>query len=168
MEVQPQASPAATAPSPYAPPVTNPVAMPAAAPGSLVAAVQAGHRYYIIPYVFSVVVLTFRRNMGGVREVSDHNWPVMPLVGAALVTSLFGWWGFPWGIIFSIGALGRLWNGGRDVTFQMLQQVVGPVEAKRILDASPKPVKPVSFWLVRLLVLAGLSPVILLIFLIVT
>lgn len=171
MEVQPQATPYETAPAatvldPYAAPATNPVAMPAAAPGSLVAAVQAGHRFYVIPYVFSVVILTFRRSMGGVREVSDHHWPVMPLAGAALVTSLLGWWGFPWGIVFSIAALVRLWNGGKDVTLQMLQQVVGPAEAKRILDAAPKPVKPPSFWLVRLVVLAGLSPVFGLIFLI--
>ena len=171
MEVHPSPvsypAPEAAAPaSPYAPPVTDPV-VPAGRPATLVEAVQAGHRFYLVPYVISAVVITFRRNMGQVHEVSDGKWPVLPIAGATLLTSLLGWWGFPWGVAFSFATLIRLWNGGKDVTKDLLQQAVGTEEAKRILAAAPKPVKPPSFLLLRLLVLAGLSPAIWIISLIV-
>ena len=154
------AAPASTAADqdPYAPPTAYPVPPPVAQPGSLVEAVLAGHRYYAVPFVFSLAVITFRRTMGGVHEVSDGKWPVLPIAGATLITSVVGWWGFPWGIVYSIAALIRLWNGGKDLTKTMLQQAVGAEEAKRILAAAPKPVRPPSFWLVRLLVLVGLTP----------
>ena len=123
----------------------------------VVKAVMAGKRYVIYPYVASLLVLTFRRNMGSVRLVETGNWPMGPLFGAATITTFFGWWGFPWGIIWSPLALFNLWCGGRDATKEILTDVVGGPEAKRILSIAPKPSPPLSIWLTRLLILVPVS-----------
>ena len=119
----------------------------------VVKAVMAGKRYVIYPYVASLLILTFRRSIGSVRVVETGNWPMGPLFGAATITTLFGWWGFPWGIIWSPVALYNHWRGGHDATKDILSDVVGATEAKRILAIAPRPSPPLTIWLVRLLIL---------------
>lgn len=119
----------------------------------VVKAVMAGKRYVVYPYVASLLILTFRRSMGSVRLVETGSWPMGPLFGAATITTLFGWWGFPWGIIWSPLALFNLWRGGSDATKDILAEAVGFPEAKRILSIAPKPKPPLTIWLVRLLIL---------------
>ncbi|MDB6078073.1 MAG: hypothetical protein JWO82_1820 [Akkermansiaceae bacterium] len=146
-----------TAPTdPYAPPqIHEERVTPQAA--RLVAAVREGQRFYVVPYVYSLVFMTSRKNMGeGVYTVTEGNWPTGEMVRAALVTGLFGWWGIPWGFIWSVPTLIRLWGGGRDLTPAMLKEAVGKDEAKRILATAAKPKKPQVIWAVRAIVLAAL------------
>lgn len=119
----------------------------------MVADVMQGSRYVIYPFVVSILVLSFRRNFGGVRVVRTGSWPIVPLFGAALTTIALGWWGFPWGLIWSPIALFQLWNGGRDFTKDILSNEIGMPEAQRVLAMAPKPKPPASIWLVRLMIL---------------
>jgi hypothetical protein len=138
-------------------PIPSPLpADEASAPQSSIANVvdfvMAGNRFVTIPYVFSMLVLTFRRNMGGVHTVRTGHWPIGQMVQAAIVTSWFGWWGFPFGIIYSILSCYYLFRGGRDATKEILEKTVGREEANRILRAAPKPQLPGSIWIVRAIV----------------
>jgi hypothetical protein len=119
----------------------------------LVGEVMAGRRYVTYPFVVSLLVISFNRNIGGLRTVANGQWPVGPVFGAALVTILFGWWGFPWGIVWTPLALYYLWLGGRDSTKDILTAEIGHVEARRVLKAAPKPRPPGSIWLVRAMIL---------------
>lgn len=93
-----------------------------------------------IPYVISVVVLTFQRNMGGgLHEIRTGEYPIGKMIPAALVTVLIGFWGFPFGILFSILTCFYLWKGGRDATREILEDAVGREEALKILKAAPNP-----------------------------
>jgi hypothetical protein len=130
--------------------------------------VMAGKRYVTYPYVVSILVMSFRRTMGGVRVVETGAWPVGPLFGAALVSGFFGWWGFPWGLVWTPLILHNLWRGGRDATREILTNIVGAPEAKRILKIAPKPKPPGAIWLVRLFLLIPLALVALLVFAIAT
>lgn len=121
---------------------------------SVVDQVMDGNRYVTIPFVVSIVIMSFQRQMGGVHVVGNGSFPTGPLVGASLITVLFGWWGIPFGIIFSFVSCFHLFKGGRDVTFLVLENVVGPEEAKRILKIAPKPKLPASIWLIRAIVIA--------------
>jgi hypothetical protein len=40
-----------------------------------------------------------------------------------MVTLLFGWWGIPWGIIYTFSTLFKNINGGRNVTTEVLQSI---------------------------------------------
>ena len=115
-------------------------------------AVLQGSRFIVVPYNFSIVILAFKRSMGGVKFVAPGQWPMGEVFGATAITGLFGWWGFPFGLIWTVANLFHLWNGGRDVTQQVLAAEIGPVEAKRVIRASHKAKLPAGIWGVRALI----------------
>jgi hypothetical protein len=138
--------------NPYAPPGADPVPGNQE-PSDLEQLVMSGYRFKTIPYVISAVFISFRRSMGGVHEVKTGEWPMGQVIGATCITCLLGWWGFPFGIAWTVISLFHLWGGGQDRTRKILTQVLGAPEAKRILAAAPKPKPPGTIWLVRLLIL---------------
>ena len=82
--------------------------------------VSAQPRYIIFWYVISLLLVTSRRTMQGVFCPSCAPKKAFQ---ASAITWLLGWWGFPWGPIWTIGALYRnLLNGTRpaDVNGQIL------------------------------------------------
>ena len=71
--------------------------------------VTAQPRYVILFEVKSIVVMTFRTPIQGIFCA----WcSARKAVRATLVTWALGWWGFPWGIIYSVHALFRNILGG--------------------------------------------------------
>ena len=118
--------------------------------------VMDGTRFVTIPYVFSIVILSFQRSMGGVHVVRTGEWPGGKMIQATFITCLFGWWGFPFGILFSILSCFHLFFGGRDVTREILERAVSKEEARKILRAAKKPKLPASIWVVRAIILAPL------------
>lgn len=46
-------------------------------------------------------------------------------LGFTLLSLLFGWWGIPWGPIYTIGALITNFSGGRDVTQEVSYSLTG-------------------------------------------
>jgi hypothetical protein len=83
-------------------------------------AVSAQPRYVIFWYVISLLLVTSRRTMQGVFCPSCAPKKAFQ---ASAITWLLGWWGFPWGPIWTIGALYRnLLNGTQpaDVNGQIL------------------------------------------------
>lgn len=129
----------------------SPPPLPNDAP-SLVDAVLAGQRLVIIPYVFSVILLSFNRSMGGVHLVKTGGWPMGEIFKASCITALFGWIGMPMGMIWTVICLFYLWRGGKDVTRAVLERSVGEAEARQILASAPKPKLPASIWWVRLII----------------
>jgi hypothetical protein len=75
---------------------------------------QAGGRIVVFSYCISVILITFRRSATVLVK------PGQSVTSAGLpytLISLFaGWWGFPFGLIFTpISIIGNL-SGGKDVT----------------------------------------------------
>jgi hypothetical protein len=83
---------------------------------------QRGARFVYFTYVFSVLVMSFKR--GSVVYVVP---PGESAIAAGLKYSglslLVGWWGLPWGIIWTIMALVKNFQGGTDVTDQILARL---------------------------------------------
>jgi len=81
--------------------------------------IKQGARFVSYEYVISLVVVTWRRPSDvfyippGESKAKFH-WPY------TLVTLLLGWWGFPWGPAFTIGAVRDNVRGGHDVTPQTI------------------------------------------------
>jgi hypothetical protein len=83
-------------------------------------AVSAQPRYIIFWYVISLIFLTSRRTMQGVFCPSCAS---KKAAQASAMTWLLGWWGFPWGPFWTIGAVYRnLFSGTQpaDVNAQIL------------------------------------------------
>jgi len=80
---------------------------------------QKGGKFITYPYVISVLIITFRRTSDVYFIKADESAVVkgLPFV---LLSFLVGWWGIPWGIIYTIGAIWTNLSGGRDVTTEIL------------------------------------------------
>jgi hypothetical protein len=99
--------------------------------------VASGGRFVVFQYVFSLVVISFRRN-SPVTYIAPGQSGAGAAFGWSLIPLCFGWWGIPWGIIYSIGALWRNTAGGVDVTEPILAQLIGPQQADAMIRLRPK------------------------------
>jgi hypothetical protein len=88
----------------------------------LEAALASGGRLIVFEYCISLVLITFKRS-SSVYFVPAGRGTLGRSLPFILLTLLLGWWGIPWGPIYTIGALITNFSGGRDVTAEILAAV---------------------------------------------
>jgi len=81
-----------------------------------------GAKFVVYQYAISIIVMTFRRSSDIYFIRSGENATVKGLPYTFL-TFILGWWGIPWGPIYSIGSLVTNLGGGKDITQEVLQSV---------------------------------------------
>lgn len=79
------------------------------------AAVSGGARFVVFPYCESWLIVSFRRISDPVLvKPGDSR---LRVAGVPILHSfLFGWWGIPWGPIWTVSSIWRSAKGGVDVT----------------------------------------------------
>jgi hypothetical protein len=77
--------------------------------------VERGARLVAYVYCVSFLVVTFKRATRPYLIKGGHS-RLGPGLPWALLTLLFGWWGFPWGLIYTPMALWQTLRGGVDLT----------------------------------------------------
>ena len=82
-----------------------------------------GGKFVIFQYTISILVMTFKRG-SDIHFVRYGESAFVKSLPYTLLTLLLGWWGFPWGPIYSIGSLITNFGGGKDVT----NEVIGAVK----------------------------------------
>ena len=103
-------------------------------PDQLKFEVQQGGRFIIYQYCVSAVLVTWRESTD-IYFVRAGESRIMKGLPWAILTLFAGWWGIPWGPIYSISALWKDLRGGDDVTAEILLQLeLGYV------DLAPQPV----------------------------
>ncbi len=96
--------------------------------------ISRGAKFVYFTYCISILVMTFRRpsNVYFVKTGESsfkYGWPF-------LLASLFlGWWGIPWGPIYTLQAMGRSFTG-KDVT----PEVMNSIESQHAID------NPITSW----------------------
>jgi hypothetical protein len=90
--------------------------------------VNAGGKFVIFSYCFSIIVMSFKRPTDIYFIKSTENAFVKSLP-YTLLTLVLGWWGIPWGIIYSFGCLGRNIGGGKNVTEVIMQGLYAQKQA---------------------------------------
>lgn len=83
-----------------------------------------GGKFVVFQYTISVVVMTFKRT-SSVRFVKAGEGTFLASLPYSMLTMLFGWWGFPWGPIYSVMSIFTNLSGGKDVTGDVLAAVHG-------------------------------------------
>ena len=78
---------------------------------------QRGGKLVVFYYCVSLLVVTFRRSSPVYLIKAGEN-PVGKAAPWILLTALLGWWGIPWGPIYSIQSLVTNFRGGKQVQLQ--------------------------------------------------
>jgi len=81
--------------------------------------IQQGAKFVIYQYCISVLVITFKR-YSGVQYIAPDESRVVPGLIYTLLSFVLGWWGIPWGPIYTIQGIWINFSGGKDVTTQVL------------------------------------------------
>lgn len=81
-----------------------------------------GAKFVVFEYCFSIVVMTFKRG-SDIYFIKNGESTIKHSIGLTLLTFVFGWWGIPWGPIYSIGALYTNLSGGKDITQEVLNSM---------------------------------------------
>jgi hypothetical protein len=92
------------------------------APEQLRALLQSGARCVIFEYCVSLLVVS-TRGTSAVHLLRPGEKGVRPCLGWTILTLLLGWWGLPWGIVYTPFVLVNNLSGGLDVTAQVLAQL---------------------------------------------
>lgn len=81
-----------------------------------------GARFVVYQYCISVIVMTFRRG-SNIHFIPAGHSAVGKGVPYILLSLVAGWWGIPWGPIFTIGSLATNLQGGKDVTREVVSSL---------------------------------------------
>ena len=79
---------------------------------------QRGAKLFFYQYAISILVVSFRRS-SDVYFIPAGESAVKKGLPWSLVTLVAGWWGIPWGPIFTIQSLVTNFKGGKDVTTEL-------------------------------------------------
>lgn len=77
--------------------------------------IQRGAKLVCYSYCVSLVVITFRRS-SDVYYIPAGESAVSKGLPWTLLSVVAGWWGIPWGPIFTIQSLVTNFKGGKDIT----------------------------------------------------
>jgi hypothetical protein len=83
---------------------------------------QRGGRFVVYSYCVSFLLVTLRRpsEIYFLRAGASR---VRRGLSSSLITVLLGWWGIPWGPVYSVKALLENFKGGKDVTADFLPRI---------------------------------------------
>lgn len=99
--------------------------------------IERGARFVLFQYCISIIVLTFRRasDIYFLRQGESAVTKGLPFTLLSLVA---GWWGIPWGPIFTLQAVVNNSRGGKDVT----ESVLNALRAQATAPTANAPIGP--------------------------
>jgi len=83
------------------------------------AEILRGGKFVVFQYCVSLVIVTFRR-ASNVHLIRPGDGTAMRALPYTLVSLVAGWWGLPWGPIWTVATVYRNTRGGRDVTPEVI------------------------------------------------
>lgn len=95
--------------------------------GELQQEIQQGGKFVMFQYCISILVLTFKRssNIYFIRHEENAALKSLPFT---LLSLVLGWWGIPWGPIYTVQSVWVNFKGGRDVTSEVLSSMMSAAQ----------------------------------------
>jgi len=84
---------------------------------------QRGAKFVIYQYCISIIVMTFKRG-SDIYYIRPGENRIVKGLGFTLLSLVAGWWGFPWGPIYTITSLVTNLGGGKDVTAEVASSIM--------------------------------------------
>lgn len=82
--------------------------------------IDNGGKFVCFPFTISILVMTFKRH-SNIHFIKAGDSTFTKSIPFTLITLGLGWWGIPWGPIYSIGSLFSNLTGGKDMTKEVLE-----------------------------------------------
>ncbi len=82
--------------------------------------IENGGKFVCFQYTVSVVVMTFKRS-SNIHFIKAGQSTFSKSIPFTLITLGLGWWGVPWGPIYSLGSIFTNLSGGKDLTNEVLK-----------------------------------------------
>lgn len=82
-----------------------------------------GAKFVVYQYTISIIFMTFRES-SSIYFVKSNESKVMKGIWFTLLSLVLGWWGIPWGPIYTVGSLYTNLSGGKDVTAEVLELLI--------------------------------------------
>lgn len=80
-----------------------------------------GAKFVVYHYSISIIVMTFRRSSDIYFVKAGEN-ATLKGIPYTLISLFLGWWGIPWGPIYTIGSLYTNLCGGKNVTQEIVKK----------------------------------------------
>lgn len=90
--------------------------------GHLQQEIQQGGKFVMYQYCISLLVITLRRS-SNIYFISREQNASLKGLPFTLLSLLLGWWGIPWGPIYTIQSIWINFKGGKDVTKEVLASI---------------------------------------------
>ncbi len=92
-----------------------------------------GGRFVFYEYCISLIVVTLRRPSAVYFVRAEHS-TILPGIPYILLSLLLGWWGLPWGIVYTPVVVFTNLCGGCDVTAQLGPSLLAAADDPACLD----------------------------------
>lgn len=81
-----------------------------------------GAKFVLYEYCISILIMTFKRG-SSVYYIREGESRVSHGLKYSAISLFVGWWGIPWGPIYTIGSFITNFRGGKDVTQEVLNSM---------------------------------------------
>ncbi len=85
--------------------------------------VNQGGKFVVFPYTISILVMTFKRS-SDIYFIKPGEGTLGYSFPFVLINLILGWWGFPWGPIYTIGSIIDHASGGKNLTAEVLSHLI--------------------------------------------
>src|SRR5262245_55578603 len=96
--------------------------------GHLQQEITHGGKFVIFQYCISLLIITFKRS-SNIYFISHADNSIVKGLPFTLLSLVLGWWGIPWGPIYTIQSVWVNFNGGKDVTREVLASMAAPPQS---------------------------------------
>jgi hypothetical protein len=86
--------------------------------------VMRGAKFVVFDYCISLLIVTLKRS-SGVYFIDAGESAIPKSLYYSLLAFVLGWWGIPWGPIYTFECLVTNFGGGRDVTLEVMSGFEG-------------------------------------------
>jgi hypothetical protein len=84
--------------------------------------VAQGGKFVMYKYCISILIMTFNRPSDA-YFIRPNSSSIVPGLGYLFINIILGWWGIPWGPIYTIGNIFNVLSGGTDITAEIMGHI---------------------------------------------
>lgn len=92
--------------------------------------INQGGKFVVFQYCISLLIITLKRS-SNIYFISHTDNAVVKGLPFTLLSLVLGWWGIPWGPIYTIQSVWVNFSGGKDVTQAVLASMMSAPQTDR-------------------------------------